>query len=193
MLRAVLFGIITASTSFAWSGPDPVIIPNVTQSTGAVRTETVEIANGGELVTFFERIRGGGQTARDSEMPLLAVLRDTLGDADPANDRLRQVWVFTYTAPSPAQRIAGSVPFFYHRSGLDSGSSTRPPRPLLDMARPAHALWSGIAFPRSSRKFWIPLAPSPGSPHTLTAAISGNIAELTLPRRWTSSPTVRPK
>ena len=88
MLRVVLFGIITASTSFACAEPDPVIIPNVMQSTNLVRTETVEIANGGELVIFFEKLRGGGQTARYNEMPRLAVLRDTLGDSNPANDRL---------------------------------------------------------------------------------------------------------
>ncbi len=174
MLRAVLFGIITASTSLAWPGPDPAIIPNVMQSTGAVRTETVEIANGGELVIFFEKLRGGGQTARYSEMPLLAVLRDTLADADPANDRLRQVWVFTYAAPSPAQRIAGGVPFFYHRSGLDSGSSTKPPRPVLDMARPAHALWSGIAFSAVQAKVFDPIG---ALSRLTTRSYGGNLGE----------------
>jgi hypothetical protein len=89
------------------------------------------------MVIFFEKLRADWQTAGSSEMPLLAVLRDTMGDADPTNDRLRQVWIFTYAAASPAQRIATGVPFFYHRSGLDSGSSKRPPRPVIDMARPA--------------------------------------------------------
>src|SRR5580704_1057149 len=137
MLRTVLFGIFTASTSFAWPGPDP----SETRPRSAVRAETVEVANGGELVIFFEKLRCSRQSADESGMPLLAVLRDTMGDADPTSDRLRQVWIFTYASPSSAQRISAGVPFFYHRSGLDSGSSTRQPRPVLDLARPAAGLW----------------------------------------------------
>jgi hypothetical protein len=146
MLQAVLFSFIFASMSFASRAPDPVIIPPETQLPGALRAETLDVASGGELVIIFEKLHAGRQTAGESEIPLLAVFRDTMGDADPANDRLRQVWVFTHAAPSPAQRIAAGVPFLYHRSGLDSGSSTRPPRPVLNMARPAHGLWRGIAF-----------------------------------------------
>lgn len=74
-------------------------------------------------------------------MPLFAVLRDTLSDDNSANDRLRQVWIFTYSSPSIAQRIAAGVPFFYHRSGLDSGSAAHTPRPVLDMAQPARGAW----------------------------------------------------
>ena len=146
MLRTVLFGFLFASLSFAGSGPNPVIIPSETQSPGALRAETVDIMTGGQLVIFFEKLAADGQNPGTSELPLLAVLRDTMGDNDAENNRLRQVWVFTYASPSPAQRIAAGVPFFYHRSGLDGGSSTRPPRPVLDMARPAHSLWPGIAF-----------------------------------------------
>ena len=146
MLRTVLFGFLFAFLSFAWSGPNPVIIPSETRAPGALRAETVDIMTGGQLIIFFEKLAADSQSPGTSELPLLAVLRDTMGKNDPENNRLRQVWVFTYASPSPAQRIAAGVPFFYHRSGLDSGSSKRPPRPVLDMARPAHGLWSGIAF-----------------------------------------------
>jgi hypothetical protein len=146
MLRNVLFGILIASTSFAGRVPDLVITPTETQSPGALRAETVDISNGGELIILFEKLHAGKQTARETEMPLLAVLRDSMGDGDPANDRLRQIWVFTYAAPSLPQRIAAGVPFFYHRSGLDSGSPRRPPRPVFDMARPARGLWRGVAY-----------------------------------------------
>jgi hypothetical protein len=53
-------------------------------------------------------------------MPLLAVFRDTLGDVDSANDRLRQVWVFTYASPAPPQRIAGGSP----RAGITAAQLT---------------------------------------------------------------------
>jgi hypothetical protein len=107
--------------SFASRAPDPVITPSETPRPGALRAGIIDISNGGELVIFFERLRADRQTAGSSEMPLLAVLRDTMGDADPTNDRLRQVWIFTYAAASPAQRTAAGVPFFDHRLGLNSG------------------------------------------------------------------------
>jgi hypothetical protein len=82
----VLFGIILATRSFAcW--PDPVITRPETPSPGALRAETINIPSGGELVIFFEKLGADAQTAGESEMPLLAVLRDTMGDDDPANDR----------------------------------------------------------------------------------------------------------
>ena len=173
-LRTILFGIFIASPSFAWCVPDPVIIPPKTQSSGTLRVETVDVANGGQLVIFFEKLRFDGQNSGQSELPLLAVLRDTMGDDDPANDRLRQVWVFTYASPSPGQRIAAGVPFLYHRSGLDSGSSKRPPRPVIDMARPAHGLWPGIAFSTVQSQVLDPI----GSLARLTThSYGGNLGE----------------
>jgi hypothetical protein len=174
MLRTVLFGFLFASLSFAGSGPNPVIIPSETQSPGALRAETVDIMTGGQLVIFFEKLAADGQNPGTSELPLLAVLRDTMGDNDAENNRLRQVWVFTYASPSPAQRIAAGVPFFYHRSGLDGGSSTRPPRPVLDMARPAHGLWPGIAFSVAQSQVFDPI----GSLSRLTTrSYGGNLGE----------------
>jgi hypothetical protein len=174
MLRAVLFGLLITSRSFAQSGAAPVIIPSETQSPVALRAEIIDISNGGELVTFFEKLRADRQTAGRSEMPLLAVLRDTMGDANTTNDRLRQVWIFTYAAASPAQRIAAGVPFFYHRSGLDSGSSTHPPRSALDIARPTRGLWSGIAFSVAQSQAFDPI----GSLSRLTTrSYGGNLGE----------------
>jgi hypothetical protein len=173
-LKTILFGIFIASPSFAWRVPDPVIIPAETQSSGTLRVETVDVANGGQLIIFFEKLRFDEQNSGQSELPLLAVLRDTMGDDDPANDRLRQVWVFTYAAPSLPQRIAAGVPFFYHRSGLDSGSSTRPPHPILDMARPAHGLWPSIAFSAVQSQV---LDPSGSLARLTTHSYGGNLGE----------------
>ena len=173
-LRTILVGIFIAAPSFAWRAPDPVIIPSETQSSRKLRVETVDVANGGQLVIFFEKLRFDEQNSGQSELPLLAVLRDTMGDDDPANDRLRQVWVFTYAAPSLPQQIAAGVPFFYHRSGLDSGSSTRAPRPILDMARPARGLWPGIAFSAVQSQVLDPI----GSLARLTThSYAGNLGE----------------
>jgi hypothetical protein len=174
MFQTVLFGALIAATLFAGRLPDPVIIPSGTQSPGALRAETVDITTGGQLVIFFEKLAAEGQNLGTSELPLLAVLRDTMGNNDPKNSRLRQVWVFTYAAPSPPQRIAAGVPFFYHRSGLDSGSCRRPPRPVLDMARPARGLWRGVGYSILQAEAFDPI----GSLARLTTrAYGGNLGE----------------
>ncbi len=56
--------------------------------------------------------------ADDSEfVPLVTVLRDTLGDLTPENDRLRYVWPLTYTRPTVRQKLSGAIPFLYSRVG----------------------------------------------------------------------------
>ena len=61
------------------------------------RVERLSIASGGELLTIFGRMDGmkdsDGSTA---EVPLISVVRDTLNDNDPENDRLRYVWMLSY-------------------------------------------------------------------------------------------------
>jgi hypothetical protein len=119
----------------------------------SLRTERVRLDSGADLITFFEPLPGfepvPGQSAfadTRAELPLLTVLKDTLNDSDPDNDRLRQVWVFTYAQPSIWQRIAGGIPFLYRRSGLRRNSGTRPPRPVLDLGDPSRGLWTGLAL-----------------------------------------------
>jgi hypothetical protein len=105
-----------------------------------LRAERLTLPSGAELITFFE-----GLPDRQ-EFPLLAVLKDTLNDSDPSNDRLRQVWVFTYSQPSVWQRMAGGIPFLYHRAGLDQGPGAKPPRPVMDLGDPSRGMWAGLAF-----------------------------------------------
>ncbi|HEX8685478.1 MAG TPA: hypothetical protein VF654_03225, partial [Pyrinomonadaceae bacterium] len=77
-----------------------------------------------------------------AEVPLVSILRDTLGDADPENDRLRYVWMLTYTRPSALQRVASAVPFLYGRVGGKKKASTKGvPPPVLDLADPKRDLW----------------------------------------------------
>ena len=71
-----------------------------------LRAERLPLPSGAELITFFETLPDR------QDFPLLAVLKDNLNDSDPSNDRIRQVWVFTYCQPSIWQRMAGGVPFF---------------------------------------------------------------------------------
>src|SRR5258707_15258931 len=52
------------------------------------RLERTPVPGGAELLTVFGHLSAKA-AAPDQEVPLVSVLRDTLGDDDPANDRLR--------------------------------------------------------------------------------------------------------
>lgn len=100
-----------------------------------LRVETVRSATGSELTTVFEEFPEGADLVDGRrEMPLLAV-RDN-----------RAVWVFTYEPPSLAQRAAAGIPFFYRRSGLPGGSGSKPPKPVVDLSRPAREIWKNVGY-----------------------------------------------
>lgn len=80
------------------------------------------------------------------DVPLVSVVRDTLGDTDPHNDRLLYVWLLSYVRPNLGQQILSAVPFFYWRvrQGPDMLHSRNVAAPLLDLTTPEHALISGV-------------------------------------------------
>jgi hypothetical protein len=110
------------------------------------RTEKLRV-DGGELITIIAR-----KTFRDgdisvvSEMPLLSVFKDTLDDHDPANDRLRYLWLLSHTEPGFWQKIASGVPFFYGRAGNADPRGNGPPKPLIDLNRPNPTVWEKIMW-----------------------------------------------
>jgi hypothetical protein len=89
--------------------------------------EQLPVAGGGDLVTVFGRLPG-----QSDEIPMLSVLRDTLGDPNPDNDRLRYVWVLTSARPSLLNRAAGSLPFFYWRPDFGKNADQQPV-PVIDL------------------------------------------------------------
>jgi hypothetical protein len=112
------------------------------------RVERQPIASGGELLTIFGRMDGikdgNGSTA---EVPLISVVRDTLNDNDPENDRLRYVWMLTYARPNLTKQLASAVPFFYQHIGNQTEASSKPPKPIIDLANPKRQTWN--------RFFWM--------------------------------------
>lgn len=138
-------GIILICGTFQIASGAEVTLPGRPDS--ALRVERLPLPSGAELITFFERLpEEPGVTNGPQELPLMAILKDTLNDDDPTNDRIRQVWVFTYSQPSVWQRIAGGMPFFYHRAGLDRGPGGKPPRPVMDLGEPSRGMWAGLAM-----------------------------------------------
>ena len=111
-------------------------IPNPMSATG-FRLERTEVPSGAELVTLFSR-QLSPETAEEADrgIPVLSVLRDTLGDSDPGNDRLRQIWIYSYAKPSVWQRFVACLPFVYRQASPQKYKSAGLPRTVLDLSSP---------------------------------------------------------
>jgi hypothetical protein len=98
------------------------------------------VAGSAQMLTLFCRACNGELQAQTSgDVPLVAVLRDTLGDDDPAVARLTDVWLLDYANPGIGKKMLSAVPFFYWHPG--DGSKSRPsdnPKPLFDLTTPQH-------------------------------------------------------
>jgi len=108
-----------------------------------LRLERVEVAGGAELITVHAKLAGIESTDNDNWVPLVSILRDTLGDTNPENNRLRYVWPLTYTRPTTKQRLAAAIPFFYGRVGNKENLTKRPP-PAMDLGAPESEVWDKI-------------------------------------------------
>jgi hypothetical protein len=109
--------------------------------------QTHNIAGGAELLTIFGELPDASPepaSAGTASVPLVSVLRDTLGDTDPDNDRLRFVWVHTSTQPTLLQHGAALIPFFYFHPDLGNNSDHHPV-PVIDLAATANPVWAALA------------------------------------------------
>ena len=106
------------------------------------RVERLTLSGGTELLTIFGRLDGLRDTGKPApDVPLLSVVRDTLGDDNPENDRLRYVWMLTYTKPTVAKRVASAIPFLYQRVG-NKKTVSGTPSPILDLANVRRQTWN---------------------------------------------------
>jgi len=110
----------------------------------AYRVEREPVSGGAELITLFEHSPPGGLGVESQETPLLSVLRDTLGSADPGSARLRYVWILTSTRPTLLQRTASALSFVWFRTG-GMEHANRVPSPVLDLAAPSKTVWGHLA------------------------------------------------
>jgi hypothetical protein len=115
--------------------------PNPVQT--QFRIERLPMLGGAELLTVFGRLDGMRNNGLPApEVPLVSVVRDSLSDNDPENDRLRYVWMLTYTQPTLLKRIASAIPFFYQHLGSKKQASKGPPSPILDLANTSRQTWN---------------------------------------------------
>ncbi len=119
--------------------------------------ERTPVAGGAELLTVFGQLPGVAQVSTNknqpddagraqstpTDVPLVTILRDTLGDETRANDRLRYVWLHTYTRPGAGQHAAAAVPFLYNRVG-NKGATRGVPPPIIDLAATDHEVWQKL-------------------------------------------------
>jgi hypothetical protein len=103
-----------------------------------IRVGRVPISGGAELITWFEQLP-------DGELPILSALKDTFVNSEPTDDRLRQVWVYTFAPPSMGQRIMGTIPFLYHRPAIKGAHPSTAPHPVFDMGAPSRGTWTHMA------------------------------------------------
>jgi hypothetical protein len=105
--------------------------------------ERKPVGGGAELLTVFAHLPDSDSSA-GGVVPLVAVLRDSLGDEDPRNDRLRYVWVLSSASPTLLQRGAALIPFFYFRPDLGKNAD-RIPNPVIDLAATDKGVWTALA------------------------------------------------
>lgn len=112
------------------------------QAKPAFRLERTPVAGGAELLTIFGSLDGLPHDDKEAaEVPLVSVLRDTLGDENPENDRLRYLWMLTYTKPTLWQKFASAIPFLYTRVGNKKNASKDSPPPVIDLSGTEKEVW----------------------------------------------------
>ena len=110
------------------------------------RVEKILVDGGSELITIFAKrqYHDGPMLGPVVDIPLVSLLRDTLGDENPENDRLRYVWMLTYTKPSFSQKVSAFVPFLYTRTTNKGKIGTGPPPSVLDVQTSDKPLWKDV-------------------------------------------------
>ena len=138
-----------SNIAYGQSVGDPTnFTASASETASNFRIEKIPVAGGAEIVTIIARKSNfkGSTPNASSEIPLVSVLRDTLGDGRPENDRLRYLWMLTYTRPSFWQKTASYVPFLYTRTSNTRVDSDKPPQPIADMNAANSGLWNRILW-----------------------------------------------
>ncbi len=113
-----------------------------TGSAQKFRLERLSLQGGAELLTIFGRLDGVATQDSIGEVPLISVVRDTLSDSNPENDRLRYVWMLSYTRPNLMKRAASAIPFLYQHVGNQTKASNGAPKAIIDLANSHRRMWN---------------------------------------------------
>ncbi len=136
------------------------LFPPNTPSEPTFSWQVQQLSDGAELVTLFGRFdhdepSGEGKSAQrqrrhleNDSIPVLAVLRDTLGGESYGEGRrgtrLLSLWLFTQSTPTVGRRILAAVPFYYRKTAdSDPPAQARLTR-LADLGAPEGHPFSSI-------------------------------------------------
>ena len=113
------------------------------------RVEKFRVAGGSEIITIFANLKNSDESIVENgkDVPVVSVLRDTLGDEISENDRLRYVWMLSYTNPTLGQKIASGVPFLYRKFSNKNKIGDAPPPAVMDLNPSDKNMWNKI--------FWV--------------------------------------
>jgi hypothetical protein len=140
---AVLLIVITAApVAAAAEVPDTAHTP--LPAAPFVRFEVLPVDNGAELITLFFTDTPRPDAIDRQEVPLISVLRDTLGSTDSEIHRLRYVWVHSSGSPGLKQRIVAATPFIYGKVGNAGIPNGKKPSPVMDLSAQEDRLWKSL-------------------------------------------------
>ncbi len=111
---------------------------SVTDRSGGYYWSTKPVGATAQLLTLSCR-NCGPEAEGQSDVPLLSVLRDTLGSSSSVDSRLSYVWLLSAGRFTLGQRMLSAVPFFYWRLGTAGAPDNHGiPAPLIDASAPLH-------------------------------------------------------
>jgi len=106
--------------------------------------KTTPVGDSAQLLSLFCR-ECSVSTGVEQDLPLVSVLRDTLGDQTNENDRVTYVWLLTSAPPRMGQRILSAIPFFYWRISKGSKSvSKHDTVPFMDLSAPENQMMARV-------------------------------------------------
>ena len=149
LISRVISVVLLYTCAIAWAAENS---PERLQITSQLSTKksayywsSSPVANTSQLLTLFCRGCVPGTDGWE-DLPLVSVLRNTLGDSSSENDRVTYVWLLSSSRLGIGQKILSAVPFFYWRVGDGSKSvSSRDLTPLVDLNAPQHPAMSVLS------------------------------------------------
>ena len=140
----VLLLIAVFSTNTYAQANGPIASEAFPTAAAFVRFEVLPVDDTAELLTLFFTDRPDSDSYDETAVPVISILRDTLGSADREVHQLRYVWVHTYAAPGLRQRVAAATPFVYSKFGNAGTTKIGIPSPVMDLSVEDDRLWKGI-------------------------------------------------
>jgi hypothetical protein len=131
-------------TSAALDAPWPQTAVMRESRAAAYYWKAEPVAEDAQLLTLFCN-SCGPVSGTQRNLPLLAVLRDTLGDENDGNGRVTYVWFLSYSRPTIGQRLLSAIPFFYWHVGQGSSRvGNRTIKPFFNLSAPRHPVLTQV-------------------------------------------------